>query len=417
MIKQASFVYLLMVGMPTAHAQVTFTRWDFNASGLSATSPAAAIANQGMGVALMIGGTSPGAAGAFLADTGSTDSVAGGAWNISNFPAQGLNSGTAGVEFRTSAVGHSGLTFEMDVRPTGRFSDYYKVEYSLDQGQSWTSFTPAPLQLPGDTDATATVWSNNVGAGSPAFAFPAAANGLSDLRVRLVTVFSPVLGNAYAPNSPTNGAGAAQTYSATGSVRVDMIEFKGVASQGTPPTIDAAASAIAPSQACAGVATPVTLDVRVTPGTQPATVSASAWADTTAIGGAAGVPMTFAGTDEGGRLRFTLEAGVPAGVGVGARAVPVLAVDDASRSASGTLWLGVDVCCLADLDSDGQHANGGTPDGGVDINDLLFFLTGFEAGATDVDLDSDGDPVAGTPDGGVDINDLLFFLARFEQGC
>ena len=31
--------------------------------------------------------------------------------------------------------------------------------------------------------------------------------------------------------------------------------------------------------------------------------------------------------------------------------------------------------------------------------------------------DSDGDGVTGTPDGGVDINDLLFYLIRFEGGC
>ena len=32
------------------------------------------------------------------------------------------------------------------------------------------------------------------------------------------------------------------------------------------------------------------------------------------------------------------------------------------------------------------------------------------------DLDNDGDPAQALPDGGVDINDLLFFLARFEIG-
>jgi hypothetical protein len=73
----------------------------------------------------------------------------------------------------------------------------------------------------------------------------------------------------------------------------------------------------------------------------------------------------------------------------------------------------VPVFCPADLDS-GNGA--GIPDGGVDINDLLFFLTTFEAGTAAADLDNDGlDPAQ--PDGGVDINDLLFFLTHFEAGC
>jgi hypothetical protein len=73
--------------------------------------------------------------------------------------------------------------------------------------------------------------------------------------------------------------------------------------------------------------------------------------------------------------------------------------------------------CHADLDNDGLIGNGGLPDGGVDVNDLLFFLSAFEAGSALADLDNDGDPAQGTPDGGVDVNDLLFFLARFEAGC
>ena len=68
--------------------------------------------------------------------------------------------------------------------------------------------------------------------------------------------------------------------------------------------------------------------------------------------------------------------------------------------------------CPADLD-DGSGT--GTPDGGVDINDLLYFLVQYEAGSIAADLD-DGSG-SGTPDGGVDINDLLFFLTRYEGGC
>ena len=72
--------------------------------------------------------------------------------------------------------------------------------------------------------------------------------------------------------------------------------------------------------------------------------------------------------------------------------------------------------CPADIDDDGDLGNGLNPDGGVDINDLLSFLAGFETGDIGVDLDDDGaDPA--NPDGGVDINDLLFFLGHFETGC
>jgi glucose/arabinose dehydrogenase len=70
--------------------------------------------------------------------------------------------------------------------------------------------------------------------------------------------------------------------------------------------------------------------------------------------------------------------------------------------------------CPVDLD-DGTNA--GISDGGVDVSDLLFFLSRFEAGNIAADLDGDGDPASGDPDGGVDVNDLLFFLARFEAGC
>ncbi len=68
--------------------------------------------------------------------------------------------------------------------------------------------------------------------------------------------------------------------------------------------------------------------------------------------------------------------------------------------------------CPADLD---DGAGSGVCDGGVDINDLLYFLAQYEAGNIAADLD-DGSGT-GTPDGGVDINDLLFFLVRYEAGC
>ncbi len=70
------------------------------------------------------------------------------------------------------------------------------------------------------------------------------------------------------------------------------------------------------------------------------------------------------------------------------------------------------IVCVADVD---DGSGNGTPDGGVDISDLLYFLTLFDAGGLGADVD-DGSST-GTPDGGVDISDLLYFLARFDAGC
>ncbi len=68
--------------------------------------------------------------------------------------------------------------------------------------------------------------------------------------------------------------------------------------------------------------------------------------------------------------------------------------------------------CVADVD-DGSGS--GTPDGGVTIDDLIYYLTLFEAG--DVQADVDDGSGTGTPDAGVTIDDLIFFLTRFEAGC
>ncbi len=69
--------------------------------------------------------------------------------------------------------------------------------------------------------------------------------------------------------------------------------------------------------------------------------------------------------------------------------------------------------CPADLD-DGSGT--GSPDDGVTIDDLVYFLDEFAMGSIEADLDDDGlDPAS--PDGGVTIDDLVFFLAHFADGC
>jgi len=68
--------------------------------------------------------------------------------------------------------------------------------------------------------------------------------------------------------------------------------------------------------------------------------------------------------------------------------------------------------CPADFD-DGTGT--GTCDGGVGIEDLLYYLGQYNAGVTRADVD-DGSGT-GTPDGGVGIEDLLYYLGRYNAGC
>lgn len=68
--------------------------------------------------------------------------------------------------------------------------------------------------------------------------------------------------------------------------------------------------------------------------------------------------------------------------------------------------------CAADVDN---GSGTGTPDEGVTIDDLLFYLMVFEAGLGCADVD-DGSGT-GTLDAGVTIDDLLYYLFRFEAGC
>ncbi len=75
-------------------------------------------------------------------------------------------------------------------------------------------------------------------------------------------------------------------------------------------------------------------------------------------------------------------------------------------------WAIINRFCLADVD-DGSGF--GVADGGVTIDDLLYYLTQFEAGSLTADVDNGFG--SGVADGGVTIDDLLYYLVRFEQGC
>lgn len=84
---------------------------------------------------------------------------------------------------------------------------------------------------------------------------------------------------------------------------------------------------------------------------------------------------------------------------------PSLRVNDISVTVLTTL-------CSADFD-DGSGT--GTRDGGVAIDDLLYYLYLFDLGVPSADLD-DGSGM-GRTDGGVNDDDLTYYLARYADGC
>lgn len=66
--------------------------------------------------------------------------------------------------------------------------------------------------------------------------------------------------------------------------------------------------------------------------------------------------------------------------------------------------------CVADMPTDNGYC-----DGGITIDDLLFFVNQYAYGYPEADVD-DGTQT-GTLDGGITIDDLLFYLQRYAAGC
>jgi hypothetical protein len=102
-------------------------------------------------------------------------------------------------------------------------------------------------------------------------------------------------------------------------------------------------------------------------------------------------------------------------------AEPVHAWETQVFGVSGPYLIHLTGCCFVDLappcvaDVDDGFGSG-VPDGGVTIDDLLFYLGAFTAGVERADVDDDGeDPPQ--PDGGVTIEDLIYFLVRYTAGC
>ncbi|QQS08073.1 MAG: hypothetical protein IPK69_08655 [Phycisphaerales bacterium] len=92
---------------------------------------------------------------------------------------------------------------------------------------------------------------------------------------------------------------------------------------------------------------------------------------------------------------------------------PWVAISDSTATGTIDVTFRTNIAgCVADVD-DGSAT--GVMDGGVTIDDLLYYLAIFNTGNVCADVD-DGS-ATGARDGGVTIDDLLYYLARFNGGC
>jgi hypothetical protein len=97
---------------------------------------------------------------------------------------------------------------------------------------------------------------------------------------------------------------------------------------------------------------------------------------------------------------------------VGAHTLTLRVTDNQGAIATDTMTVTVVAPCVADFDN---GSGTGTPDGGVGIEDLLYYLFIYDEGSVAADVD-DG-TATGVRDGGVGIEDLLYYLTRYDAGC
>lgn len=218
----------------SAQAQGIITQWTF-AGDVSTPST-------GTGTASLIGGTT-----AIFA--GGTTAAPDRAWSTSTYPAQGTGSGTAGASFAVSTAGIdpavTAISFTFDLRTSNTASRWFRVDYSVDAGSSWSLGTATRL---GTGDASAgDLWH----LGNSLTVSDAAALNNAQFVVRVVSVFSPVAftqvngavpygANAAYEVARNPSTGANSAYGAAGTWRFDNVTFTAVPAPGAAALLAAA---------------------------------------------------------------------------------------------------------------------------------------------------------------------------------
>lgn len=117
------------------------------------------------------------------------------AYSITSFPAQGLDSGTAGYQFSVSSIGYENLTLSFDPRSSNTGSKWMQYEMSTD-GTTWTV-------LGNNNGVVANDFLNPV-----SLNLPTTADNQATLTFKIVSIFEPNT-QAYTPLGTSYGTGGA----------------------------------------------------------------------------------------------------------------------------------------------------------------------------------------------------------------
>ncbi len=197
----------------TAQAQVTITQWTFEGD---TTIPAI-----GNGVASLIGGTTATFASGV---TGSPDR----AWNSSGYPAQGVGSGTAGVEFLVSTGDYKQISVSWDGRHSNTSANRIRLQYTTD-GLTWINFeanAANAINMAAGVDKGFDNGRYIADAGDTWYQRAADLSGINGVAsntvfgIRMVTEF--VDGVEYGVSTPTSN------YGTGGTLRYDNVTFRGI---------------------------------------------------------------------------------------------------------------------------------------------------------------------------------------------
>jgi predicted extracellular nuclease len=205
-------------------------------------------------------------------------------WNTTDYPAQGTNNKTAGVQFQISTTGWQDIEFSFDIRHSNTAANTVVVQYSTDGGASFTDVATYTVSQ------TSNPWyARTVDLSS----YPAV-NNIPDLRVRVVAAFAPPTNTQYV------AATVGYTYGTGGTLRFDNVTFRGNAiSSEVPPTV----TAVTPPNGATNV--PVNSNVVIT-FSEPVTVTSN-WFSLACGTSGTRTPSANNVTVTGGPTAFTLD--------------------------------------------------------------------------------------------------------------